>query len=181
MVIHYISPYSVTKDIGVEYNARIAELPDDCWVCLLDHDAMFLRPDSKKQIYEIVRKGEYDVYGVTTNRLAAKHQLFEHKFSLESDMVHHSMVADILHSSHYGLVRRTKKDIAGLCMLFKKSTWQAVGGFKVNSISLDRDFCQDVKDLGGKLGIMEGVYMYHLYRLWAANPVGSISHLLKDR
>jgi GT2 family glycosyltransferase len=181
MIIHYISPYSVTKDIGGEYNARISELPEDCWVCLLDHDAMFLHPDSKKQIYEIVSKGEYQVYGVVTNRLASKHQLYFGHFSENTNIADHFNIASDLHETYYGKVVRTKKDIAGLCMLFRKSTWLMVGGFKLNSISLDRDFCDDVKSRGGRLGIMQGVYMFHLYRLGKEDPTRSISHLLKDR
>lgn len=179
-MIHYIQPYTTDKNIGRAYNEAISLLPEDCWVGLIDHDAMFLRPDSKAQIDNIIREqgDKWAVLGVVTNRLAGTHQLYQNRFNDSGDIREHLAIADQCHNDHYGEVIPTNINLAGLCMLFRKSTWEVVGGFKENSIRLDSEFTDSVQAIGGKLGIMKGVYMFHLYRMWSPDPVYMINHLL---
>jgi hypothetical protein len=61
-------------------------------------------------------------------------------------------------------------------MVFRKSTWNKIK-FKENSRWFDQEFSKDVRKAGGFLGIMQDVYIFHLYRLWSADPVNSIEHL----
>lgn len=174
MRIWYISPYDVGRNIGGCYNEQIALLPSEDFICLTDHDTLFLRPDTKKQIYEIAEKGEHDLYGCLTNRLNGLHQAPFPELFEEGDISSHIEVASSLHELSYGEVEKTDKAIAGMLMLFKKSTWESVGGFKENSIYFDSIFSKQVPNRA----IMQGVYIFHLYRWNQRNPKQYTKHLL---
>ena len=153
-------------------------MPEDSWIGLTDHDAMFLRPDSKAQIARCVAEGKFDVFGPLTNRLWGDHQRYNGVFSDNGDINHHLNIANLCHHSDYGVVEEPPINVPGLCVVFNKAPWQRVGGFTEGSICLDKEFTDAVMATGGRLGIMKGVYMFHLYR-WSQDQPGQYTkHLL---
>lgn len=178
-MINWLQPYTIDKNIGREYNRLIDLMPDGSWIGLTDHDAMFLRPDSKAQIEHCINEHGhcFDVFGVLTNRLYGDHQRFNGEFSDNADVNHHLGIADLLHVSSFGYVSETKINIAGLCMVFNKDTWLRVGGFNEDSICLDKEFTDAVMRTGGRLGICKGVYVFHLYRWGQKEPWRYVEHL----
>lgn len=181
MKIHYISPYRSDKNIGKAINDAIKNICplDDDWIVHVDQDVCFLRPDSKAQIAEILSNTTFDVLGCMTNRLSSPHQLYKGKFSESADIREHINIADQLHNSNYGVVNPTGINIAAMLMCFRVSTWQKTGGFREGSIRFDSEFTDSVQNLGGNLGIMAGVYVFHLYRMWSEKPIYAIEHLVK--
>lgn len=180
--IHYIQPYRADKNIGAAINLAIRQLnplPND-WIVHVDQDVCFLRPDSKKQIAEVLEYTDYDVLGCLTNRLSYNHQLYLNRLNESGDMREHISIAAVCHEKYYGQVIPTNVNLAAFMMCFRVSTWEKVGGFAENNIQFDMRFTDEVKHMGGKLGIMTGVYCFHLYRMWAKRPVGEISHLLRE-
>lgn len=178
-MIHYISPYSTEKNIGGAINTAIRQLrphPDD-WIVHVDQDVCFLRPDSKAQIGEVLGVTDYDVLGCLTNRLSSGHQLYQGEFNDSGDMREHIAIANHCHAIGYGRVLPTAVNIAACLMAFRVSTWGRVGGFVENNVRFDSYFTDDVMRMGGKLGIMSGVYVFHLYRMWSDNPVWEVGHL----
>ena len=172
--IWYLQPYSVCKNIGAEYNRQIERLPSQDWICITDHDMMFLHPESKMQIYDVARAGEYDLYGCLTNRLASiKQAPFVSLFD-EPDIRKHIEVAEKLHTEKYGVVEPTSEAVAGMFMLFRKQTWEQVGGFRQNSIIFDRQFSEKIE----KKGLITGLYVFHLYRFGQNDPKHYVKHLL---
>lgn len=166
--ILYIQSYDPDVNIGRGYNDHIKHLPDDCWVCINDHDSNYMVPDFGRQLLEIVEKHgtEYALFGCVTNRLGGKHQLYENTFSNDMNMRNHFDIAVKLKEEHYSEVEETT-GIAGVMMLFRKSTWTAVGGFQENNIACDTAFNKAIQAKGlGKIGLMKGVYLYHNYRIW---------------
>lgn len=180
MSVHYIQPYSIEKNIGGAINSAISQLnaPETDWICLLDHDVMFLRPDSKKQLEEILETTDYDVLGVTTNRLAMDHQVCNGMFDVY-DIRDHVRVANQQHDTHYGDVLPINDILAAFCLCFRVSTWHKLGGFKENSLQFDSLFSCAARALKMKLGIMTGIYVFHAYRLLSTNPTQDITHLLQ--
>jgi hypothetical protein len=178
--INWIQPYASDKNIGKEYNRMISLMPDNSWIGITDHDAMFLRPDSKAQIQHCidVYGHNYDVFGVVTNRLWGDHQRYKGIFSDDAFIDNHINIANQLHGKEYGQVEETFINIAGLCMVFNKSTWLEAGCFNENSICLDKEFTDSTMRKGGRLAIMKGVYMFHLYRWGQDKPGQYIEHLL---
>lgn len=180
-MIHYISPYSTATppNIGGAINDAIRQLSpaDDDWIVHVDQDVCFLRPDTKAQIEQVLAATDYDVLGCLTNRLAGNHQLLGSEFSQASDMRKHIDKANHCHYSAYGVVRPTNINIAAMLMAFRVRTWRSVGGFREHSIRFDSEFTDAVQAKGGRLGIMQGVYVFHLYRMWSDNPVWEVGHL----
>lgn len=163
----------MTFNIGGEYNRQIAQLPSDDWVCICDHDMMFLHPESKARMYEIAKSGEYDLYGPLTNRLASTQQAPFSELFDEPDIRLHLQKAREVHENGL-LVEPSRGPIAGMCMLFSKKTWEKVGGFKEFSINFDQTFSSKIE----KKGIMMGVYVFHLYRFGQNDPKHYVKHLI---
>jgi len=171
-MISYIQPYASDKNIGKEYNLRIASC-DTEWICITDLDTCFLLPDTKKQIEDITKIGAYDLYGCITNRVNVKEQLFEGKISDNSDMRYHMAIANQLHNGYYGECYQTNSIIAGFFMLFRKSVWERIK-FVEKTHTFDRIFSKQVKNRA----IMKGVYIWHSYRLLSASPTTDTKHLI---
>lgn len=176
--IWYLSPYAVDVNIGREYNAQIAQLPADDYVCILDQDVMFLHPKTKRQIQHIVEAHpEYSLLTCVTNRLGFGWQLHEGKRSDERDPLVHYQIAMQRRVNHYHAVYDFPHPVAGFFMLFPVAQWRKTP-FQEGSPYFDFAFTEDVRGSGGKVGIMAGVYVYHFYRMFATgNPHLFTEHL----
>lgn len=182
--IFYSSPFRTDKNIGLANNEFIELLPDNSWICITDADAMFLRPDYGKCIEEIIQAhgNDFGLIGCTTNRLGGSHQLHENKFSEDFDIINHYNISNKLWEDN-GSKISTTTGVAGVMMLFSKKTWLKAGKFKEKSITADTEFNKAVVRSGGKIGLANGLYMFHAYRLHEAGngqkkAQQSISHLL---
>lgn len=182
MRTHYIQPYDKTSppNIGGAINSAIKQLnadPND-FICLLDHDVMFLRPDSKKQLEEILETTDFDILGPGTNRLAMEHQLVTGAFN-EFDIRKHIEIANRMHKDAYGTVCPVNDILAAFCLCFRVSTWQKLGEFKENTLQFDSLFSCAARSMKMKLGICTGIYVMHIYRMWSDSPKQDITHLLQ--
>lgn len=181
MKIHYISPYRIDKNIGKAINDAITQLnPDDeDWIVHVDQDVCFLRPDSKKQIEEILSTTDYRLLGAMTNRLGVPHQLHNNCFWTNNNMQYHIEIANERHKEYYGQIELIKRGpIAAMVMCFRAYDWRSVGGFSENNLQFDIKFSDDLRIKGCKLGVMKGVYVFHLYRMWTnKDPLTDIKHL----
>ena len=179
--IWYITPFSTDKNIGAEYNAQIARIPQEDWVCIRDGDTIFLTPENQwgKQIEDIVQKaaGKYDLIGCITNRLRSTSQLYQNIFSGDHNMLNHGRIAKELYETKYDAIRINKTPVAGLFMLFPRKTWDRVK-FKEKCDTFDTHFGKELLKKGGKIGIAEGVYLYHWYRAWSDDPLNYKKHLM---
>ena len=177
MTIHYATPFSIEKNIGKAYNEYMETIPDGDWVCIRDGDSLFMTPDWGKQIADIIERhgNDFKLISCTTNRLRGKHQLYQNTFSEEPNISKHVQIANHLHEDYYDEVQATMS-IAGLCMIFNKDTWKHCN-FKEHSIHFDSEFCLDIRNKGGKIGIAKGLYLFHLYRWGQQDPKSYIKHL----
>jgi|SRR5919112_2769232 hypothetical protein len=176
--IWYLQPYASDKNIGKEYNHQCDLIPENDWICILDHDVMFLHPETKKQIEDIVltQGNAWDLLGAVTNRIGSLHQCAI-GFSDDPDVLSHYSIAKQLHEKQYGAVSLTMKGVAGFLMLMPKKTWSDIK-FVENNIAFDTDFSRRLLQKGGKIGVMQGVYVFHYYRFHAPNPKQFKDHLL---
>lgn len=178
MAIHYISPYSTTKNIGGAINDAINALnvPDSDWIVHLDQDAMWLLPDSKARLERILSTTDYDILGPVTNRLAMPYQLASGMFDV-TDIKIHFEVAKKLESD---IVEPYPHVLAAFCLCFRISTWKQLGGFKQNDVTFDLMFSLMAHKAKMKLGLMVGIYIFHSYRIWSDNAKNDIKHLLAE-
>lgn len=180
MKILYSTPFSTEKNIGKAYNEFCETVPDDAWIVIRDIDSLFLRSDCGKQIEDIIKKhgDDYKLIGCMTNRLRDSKQLFRGQFSNDGDISHHVEIANTLSDHFYDHVEPIGY-IAGLCMIFHKSTWEAVK-FRENCLLFDKAFSMDIKAKFGartQIGIAKGLYLFHLYRWGSKDPYNDINHL----
>lgn len=181
-MVHYIQPYSTAKNIGGAINLAIESLvsSDDDWIVLLDHDVMFLRPDSKSQIEEILETTTFDILGPLTNRLAMPTQLVPFLFD-EPNILRHIEAANAQHRHQYGVVKQTPDNLAAMVLCFRIGTWKFLGRFAENTLTFDSTFCSRARRTYLKLGIMAGVYVFHLYRMgFEGDPKKNYKHLLNE-
>lgn len=181
-MVTYIQPYDKNSppNIGGAINAAIKATisgPDD-WFVLLDHDVMFLLPDSKRQLEEILESTDFDILGPLTNRLAAQTQVVGSMFE-STDLLEHIDMAKLAVKSQYGKVYEVRDPLAAFCLCFRRRTWTELGGFPENNIQFDYLFCSRALRDGKRLGVMTGIYVFHLYRLWSEGDARrEISHLV---
>jgi GT2 family glycosyltransferase len=161
------------------YNHYCELIPDDDdWVCMMDHDIMFLNPKTAIQIKDITQKyPETGLFTCVTNRVGNKLQCYNHTIEENPDILYHKEIADNLIENHYDKVLDIQRPISGLLMVFRKSTWKLLGGFKPGLLTVDNDFSKKVLQRGLKIKLMKGVYVFHYYRLKEGRK--HIQHLLK--
>lgn len=176
-MIHYIQPYRSDKSIGLAINNAIKQLnaSNEDWICLLDHDVLWLLPDSKAQLEEVLYETKFDILGPLTNRLGSNTQLVRDAFD-KTDIMYHLNLATDLSAAYWGETLPTNETLAAFCLCFRVSTWKSLGGFQENSLQFDWMFSEMAKKMGFKLGIMTGIYMLHLYRMGRSKD--DYSHLI---
>lgn len=178
MRIHYFTPFDTNKNIGYAHNEAVKSVQDpEDWICLRDADTMFLLPDFGNTIEEAINTHgkDYKLFGCLTNRLGVSHQLYKNNFSDNSDMSEHIKIAKECVNNNNVIDCDL---VAGMFMLFQKKTWLEVGGFET-SIYFDKLFSQKIIKHGGRLGILQSIYIFHLYRWGQKNAPYKYQHLLK--
>lgn len=179
MSVHYISPYRCDKNIGLAINEAIKAITfnADDWVILTDHDMLWLLPDSKAQVERILAETDFDVLGCMTNRIRSKEQLVGGVFNEDDRVREHIRIAEKCREVGGNSVKTANGCVAAFMMAFRASVWAYTGGFTENAINFDRLFCDQARTGGAKIGIMQGVYVWHSYRLMSSNPKQQTSHL----
>lgn len=165
------------KNFGAEYNARISELPDDAWICLMDQDVLPLDPFFGAKVHELIsNRGPFDIIGCITNRLRDEKQLHQGYFSNETDILKHKQISEWRWNRFKSEIKPAQS-IAGMFMIFHKSTWNNVK-FTENNVRFDIKFCIDATMKKYKIGIAQGLYVFHMYRLGSKDPYNDIKHLI---
>lgn len=176
MIIHYIAPFASDLNIGKEYNDRISELSDG-WICLRDYDTL-LFPNSCNHIKEIIKSNpEFELITSLTNRVGVNLHCVSGMFNDDSILSHQNKASELW--QRYGTEIIETGIAPGFCMIFTKSLWKRIGGFKENSITFDREFSRDAKHSGVRIGLAKGLYIFHLYRYPHKNAKIHTQHLIK--
>lgn len=180
--VHHITPARSDKNFGLSINQLIEGLPENDWICLRDIDTIpVYHEEFIKQIEEVVNGSHgYSLLGCMTNRLGLPWQLVPGMFD-EWDMKKHRAKAKELSQIKTIKPLSGMQIVGGVLMLFSKSTWRKAGKFPEGGIIIknkfvDYHFSRAVSRFG-KLGIMEGVYLFHNYRMDAKDTRTHKDHL----
>lgn len=179
--VWYFTPGRGDKNLGQSYNDHCALAGPDDWICVRDGDTIFLNPYWPKQIEDIIIKhgDRYPLISCYTNRLGLEWQL-PYGFSENSDILHHTKLADKHYQEFYDEVITSPRETAGLFMLFPKSTWDKVKfepGLTNGGTFIDWAFANAVMTKLGRIGIAKGIYLFHFYRFNRKNK-RDYEHLL---
>ena len=163
-----IQPYSQDKKLGKAYNDAMSWVPNDKWVILMDYDAMFLTPDGIGHVEEYIRRfPDTGIFTCYTNRLhpMSKGQLWQDRCEDNADIRHHIRIAEEVKKGLYN-VTEIKNPIGGFCMVIKKETWiKHRFSESLFCLGVDNDFSKRVMAGGQRVLRMDGVYVFHTYRL----------------
>lgn len=174
-LIHFSFPYSLSKNLGEQYNYECNHTEKN-YIAFLDGDAMFLCSDWGHKLEQVIKDNpDGDIFGCTTNRLRHTHQLFENRISEETDIMEHKRISDLLWRNCGTSCIDTELPLAGVLLLFRKEVWNKIK-FKDGIIAVDKMFCNEAVEAGYKLKIMSGIYVLHFYRM--DKKITDINHLL---
>lgn len=173
------SPYRLDKNLGKAYNETMALLPDDWWAAFHDIDTCFLTPESIAIIHKYIELyPSTGIFTCFTNRLStlSTKQLLNGKISEDMDMRNHIAIAQVQKSRLY-TTYEVKKDISGMLMVISKATWKRFP-FKEDKkcLGVDTEYNRRLRASGRKILRMEGLYIFHIYRI--ENGINNKSHLL---
>lgn len=167
-MIYYFTPYNTEKNVGKYYNDCMSMIPNGSWACFTDGDSMFTTHDFGHQLEEIIKEhSDYDLLTCMTNRVGTKYQCIEGTWT-EERMSQHWKYGQYLANPP----RRTEvvditneAPISGVMILLKKSAWFNSDRFKESGmLGVDNSIHYAIRNMGGKVGLMKGVYLLHYYR-----------------
>jgi GT2 family glycosyltransferase len=175
-MIEIFKPYSIEKNLGKAYNQAMSLLPDDYWACLMDYDTMFLTPDCGAILHEYAKLlPDAGLLTCYTNRIhpLADQQLLN-GVSENFDVKFHQQIAFKQKAELYKFTK-LEREVSGFLMLISKKTWNEV---KFNEsgacLGVDNDYCFRLFDAGKSIYRMDGLYIWHSYRM---NDIRDKSHL----
>lgn len=188
-MIYVNVPYATAEcgqNIGCAYNKFMELVPgDNDWACFLDHDAMFTTDTWMTQLTDIInRHPNISAFGARANRVGYSWQLVGNIDIDNNDIKYHREIGHQLQKKYYDKVSIgatfelpnsppskfsgnliSEPRFSGTLILVKKSTWNAIGGFKTSGfLEVDDDFRKRLSQHNLGFGIMDGVYLYHWYR-----------------
>jgi len=177
-MIHVKTPYALDKNLGRAYNQAFEDIDERDWVCLIDHDVLFLTPDAIGLMYEYVRSfPETGIFTCLTNRIhpLAVDQLLDGRVNENTCIKYHQDRA--YNQKRFGIkVTDIKHHISGFLMLISKKTWREIKFSESGRcLGVDNDFSANVLERGKKIYRMDSVYVWHSYRL---NNITDKTHLL---
>lgn len=167
-MVNVCTPYRSDKNLGLAYNETISLYPANSWICLIDHDVMFLTPDAIRHIEKYTEKyPDTGIFTCFTNRLhpQSKGQLLGNICSENDSIREHIDIAEARKKSLYQ-VTPLQNNIGGFLMVINKATWERIK-FKegIKCLGVDTEFSLRVLQAGLKILRMDAIYIFHTYRM----------------
>jgi GT2 family glycosyltransferase len=139
---------------------------------------MFLTPDAIKHVEKYTQLfPSTGIFTCFTNRLhpLSKGQLLG-TISENADIRHHTQLSERQKDNLYKITP-INRPIGGFCMVVNKETWKR-SPFREDKkcLGVDNDFSQSVLNNSGTILRMDGIYVWHTYRLM--NGYKDKKHLL---
>lgn len=174
------------KNLGRAYNEAMERAPQDSHVILRDGDSCWLTSDYGVHIAEYIRQHPDAVLTCWTNRINEKaEQQYPHMALRESsDMRLHLQQAEEQKRLLYH-VSVVSGFVSGFCMIVPKKVWELHKFSEVQPypdrgphalLGIDNDFTNRIRATGIQVLRMDGLYIWHTYRLLTGDK--DKSHLL---
>lgn len=166
--IHYVIPWDDDKNIGRSYNSVMKNLNSNDWACFVDGDALHTTIYFGNYIREVIKNNPfYGLFTCYTNRVIRPYQIAPMVDVESNDIEYHRNFGSSLWEQN----KTNVKDItdlpplSGVMILIRRRDWRFVGGFKEEKmLGIDNDIHIKFKNAGLRVGLMEGIYVYHWYR-----------------
>lgn len=183
MNLHVTTPFRIDRNLGKAYNDTFRLIGDDDWLCITDYDVLFLLPDTINNLYGYIeRYPEADMFVSWANRtFHSNQQLYGGPVATSFHIPHDDVISNqikIAREAQRDLykVTRIQRTISGFLMVIPKRTWNEIKFVEdLKCLGVDSVFSQRMVDAGKTIYRMDGVYVWHTYRL--ENGVKYKSHL----
>jgi GT2 family glycosyltransferase len=179
MKVHILKPYDLDKNLGRAYNEAMSMIPEGDWACLMDLDTMFLTPDAGSILHSYASK--YPNTGIFTCKTNRIHPLQKCQLYLDAPSDNDSISfwineAEKLSSYQHAWYSSIPTVISGFLMMISKATWNEIKFSESGKcLGVDNDFSQKVLASGRDIKCMEGLLVWHTYRL---RDIKDKTHLL---
>lgn len=169
-----ISPYSTDKNLGKAYNDAFRNTSDEVThICFRDGDTCWLTPDYGVHVAEYVRLHPDAVLTCWTNRINAKAEQQANIVREDTDMNYHLTHANVYKNYLYQ-VTPLHGFVSGFCLIVPRCVWDKYKFAEsqvysdrgpTNMLGVDNDFTNRIRAAGVQVLRMDGIYMWHTYRL----------------
>jgi len=178
MIYTYIpyAPKDKKSNLGWSYNNFMEKVDDDDWVLFLDHDATFTVKQWYSQIEDIIEKNnEFGAFTSLMNRVGNPFHIPNNIDRNNHNILYHREVGKIIYDKYtYDVIDMPHNNfnmfLSGVLILVSKKTWKKIGGFKEGFLGVDNCFHVDCLYNDIRVGLMNGVYLYHFYRADGVPP-----------
>lgn len=173
MKVHIITPFAQDKNLGKCYNEAMRNIPDGDAACIKDIDVLFLTSDAGNIIHNYANgllNGDIQQTGIITcytNRIYPKgiYQLLSGKVSEETDIKTHIRLAEE-QKKHLYEATELHKVVSGFLMIISKKVWNQIKFSELGKcLAVDHDYSKRILDAGKKIYRMDGLYVFHIYRM----------------
>lgn len=169
-------PYREDKNLGKAYNEAFGLIGDDDYLLITDYDVLFLLPEQMTYIQEYSNRFPADLFVCYTNRIFAGGPQIYRSINEDADIRKHISIAKDCTKDLYN-VTRIHENISGFLMLIPKRTWNEIKFTEDKKcLGVDTQFSQDLLKENRTILRMEGIYVWHTYRL--ENGIKNKTHLL---
>lgn len=177
MIYTYVpyAPSSKKANLGWTYNNFMKLLPNENdWACFLDHDACFTTTSWYSQLEHIIETNpEYGLFTCLVNRIGVNFMKPQGIDESNHDISYHRQVGSALANQYYSNVRDITNGtyLSGVLILVQKKTWSIINGCSDGFLGVDNEIHIKCASNNIKVGLMQGVYLYHWYRADGNNHV----------
>jgi GT2 family glycosyltransferase len=178
MHIHPVTPYREDRNLGKAYNDAFALIPDEDYLLITDYDVLLLLPDTIRHCYTYAKAyPNADMFVCWANRtFHTNEQLYQQKVNENVDIRQHIAIAKDC-ARGVPVVTKINRTISGFLMLIPKRTWNEFKFVEdLKCLGVDTIYSQRLVDAGRTILRMDGIYVWHTYRL--EHGTQDKSHLL---
>jgi len=171
-MVHYFIPFAIDKKLFHAFDYYMSLVPDhDAWICFVDGDTAFLRPDWGRVIEEYVKK--YPDTGLFTCYASRCHYEYQRPAGADQQrdsILYHKEIVDLVAEGKYDATIIPAR-IAGHLMVIKKSTWikiretVAITARAKNVLGVDTKISNAILASGMKIRLMKELYIFHYLRM----------------
>lgn len=179
-----IFDFTGQKNLGRAYNEAMVAAPEDSHVILRDGDTCWLTPDYGVHIAEYIRLHPNVVLTCWTNRINERAEQQYPNCRTITNFETHLQIAEQQKAMLYN-VTKVEGFVSGFCLIVPKSVWNNHKFTEVqkyedrgptNMLGVDNDFTNRIRAAGIQVLRMDGIYIWHTYRLLTGD--NDKSHLL---
>jgi GT2 family glycosyltransferase len=157
------------KNLGWAYNRCMNLLSDTDTALFVDHDAMFTTGDWYRCIELALEENpSFSCLTCITNRIGRHYQKAPGIDRKSNDILYHRQAGQRFLTQHGTRVVdiTNEKELSGVVIVLRRSAWGKVKfREKPNQLlGIDNALHRDLRRAGLKIGLMQGIYVYHWYR-----------------